>query len=85
MKALHVLAATFALPLLLSAGRASAVTHKEKLATCEFGAKDQKLTGAKRKHFIARCMANENYTPRAKAAAMKPATPPADTATPPKQ
>jgi len=77
MKALHLLAAAVALPLLLSAGAAGAVTNKEKLATCEFGAKDQKLTGAKRKHFIARCMANENYTPKAKAAAMKSAAPPA--------
>ena len=77
MKALHVLAATFALPLLLSAGRASAVTHKEKLATCEFGAKDQKLTGAKRKAFINRCMANRND------ARGKPMTAPAAASVPP--
>jgi hypothetical protein len=65
MKALRLFAAATALPLLLLPGPALAVSHKEKLATCDFGAKDQKLTGAKRKHFIARCMANENYKPKA--------------------
>jgi len=44
---------------LLLATPALAITAKEKRATCEFGATDQKLTGAKRKTFIARCMAPE--------------------------
>ena len=61
------------LPLLLLASPASAVTAKQKLETCTFGANDQKLTGAKRKHFIARCMANENYKPKTTAMTPKPA------------
>ncbi len=38
---------------------ALALTKQEKMETCKFGAADQKLTGAKQKAFIARCMANE--------------------------
>jgi hypothetical protein len=38
---------------------ALAITAKEKRETCRFGATDQKLTGAKQKAFIAKCMANE--------------------------
>jgi len=38
---------------------AHALTKQEKMETCKFGAEDQKLTGAKQKAFIARCMANE--------------------------
>jgi hypothetical protein len=38
---------------------AHALTKQEKMETCKFGAADQKLTGAKQKAFIARCMANE--------------------------
>jgi len=38
---------------------AFAITAKEKRVTCQFGAADQKLAGAKQKAFIARCMANE--------------------------
>jgi hypothetical protein len=37
-----------------------AVTPKEKLATCQFGANDQKLAGAQRTKFIRDCMANRN-------------------------
>jgi hypothetical protein len=37
-----------------------AVTPKEKLATCQFGADDQKLAGAQRTKFIKDCMANRN-------------------------
>jgi hypothetical protein len=36
-----------------------AITAQEKMATCKFGADDQKLAGAARKTFIARCMADE--------------------------
>jgi len=36
-----------------------ALTAQEKMTTCKFGADSQKLTGAKRKTFIARCMADE--------------------------
>jgi len=37
-----------------------AVTPKEKMATCKFGADDQKLAGAQRTKFIKDCMANRN-------------------------
>lgn len=36
-----------------------AVTAKEKMKTCEFGAKEQKLAGKARSTFIKKCMANE--------------------------
>ena len=37
-----------------------AVTAKEKMATCKFGADDQKLAGAARTKFMKNCMANKN-------------------------
>jgi len=37
-----------------------AVTAKEKMATCKFGAEDQKLAGAARAKFMKNCMANKN-------------------------
>ena len=37
-----------------------AVTAKEKMATCKFGADDQKLAGAARAKFMKNCMANKN-------------------------
>jgi hypothetical protein len=37
-----------------------AVTPKEKLATCKFGADDQKLAGAQRTKFIKDCMSTRN-------------------------
>ena len=48
---------------------AFAATSKQKMETCTFGADDQKLTGAKRKAFMAKCMSNKD-SPRG-----KPATP----------
>jgi hypothetical protein len=33
---------------------------QDKKGTCEFGADDQKLKGAERKKFMARCMAKED-------------------------
>ncbi len=48
------------IPLLLVATPASALTAQQKMETCKFGADDQKLTGAKRKAFLSRCMANED-------------------------
>ena len=65
------------LPLLLLATPASAISYKQKMETCKFGADDQKLTGAKRNAFIKKCMGKGNYQPQArkdakkKAAAMK--------------
>jgi psiF repeat len=48
------------LPLLLLASPASALTAAQKMETCKFGADDQKLDGAKRKAFIAKCMSNKD-------------------------
>ena len=39
---------------------AFAVTAKEKMATCKFGADDQKLAGAARNAFMKKCMSNQN-------------------------
>ncbi len=44
---------------------AFAITAKEKMDTCKFGAADQKLTGKKEQDFIKKCMADE---PAAKSA-----------------
>jgi len=48
------------LPFLLLAMPASAATQAQKMETCKFGADDQKLDGAKRKAFMAKCMSNKN-------------------------
>ena len=53
----YVLAAAV-LALVAVGAPALAVTAKEKMETCKFGADDQKLTGAARKKFLSRCMAN---------------------------
>jgi len=45
--------------LVLAATPASALTPQQKMETCKFGADDQKLTGAARKAFITKCMADE--------------------------
>jgi hypothetical protein len=37
-----------------------ALTSKQKMETCKFGADNQKLTGAARKSFMAKCMSNED-------------------------
>ncbi len=57
-------------PLLLLATPATALTAAQKMETCKFGADDQKLEGAKRKTFLAKCMANKNDK---RGSAMKPA------------
>ena len=59
------------LPILLLATPASAITKDERMATCKFGADNDKLTGKKRDTFIKRCMANANYEPAARKDAMK--------------
>ncbi len=59
MKIVLSLAAAVAVPLLL-ANPAAAITAKQKMDTCKFGADDQKLTGAKRSAFLKNCMANRN-------------------------
>jgi hypothetical protein len=52
-----------------------AVTAKEKMATCKFGADDQKLAGAARAKFMKNCMANKN-DPRGGAGAAGGVPPP---------
>lgn len=47
------------------AAPAMAATAQQKKETCEFGADDQKLTGAARKKFMANCMSNRD-SPRGK-------------------
>ena len=49
----------------LSASPALAATAEQKLETCNFGADEQKLTGAKRKSFMAKCTSNAD-SPRGK-------------------
>lgn len=44
---------------------------QDKKGTCEFGADDQKLKGAERKKFIARCMAKEDAPAKKKPKAKK--------------
>ncbi len=71
---LKILGAISLLPLLLLASPASAATNEQKMETCKFGADDQKLDGAKRKAFMAKCMANRNDKrgPMGKPTAKKP-------------
>jgi hypothetical protein len=66
---------------------ALAITAKEKMETCKFGADDQKLKAAKRTAFIKRCMAEEKQDAAPKpvsapkpSAAPKPGTPPKSSA-----
>jgi hypothetical protein len=68
------LASLLLLPPLLLATPAAAVTAKQKMDTCKFGADDQKLTGTKRNAFIKKCMGKGNYEPpeRKKLTAQKP-------------
>ena len=81
-----IAASAFALSfaMLLPNAPAFAITKAQKLKTCEFGADHPegggaKLVGAKRKHFIDRCMSNKNDprgpavgTPGARSAAGEP-------------
>jgi hypothetical protein len=52
-----------------------AVSAKDKMATCKFGAADQKLAGKARTAFMAKCMANKN-DPRGGAAGAAGGAPP---------
>jgi hypothetical protein len=49
-----------ALIVLVPASPCFAVDAKQKMATCKFGADDQKLQGAARNAFLKKCMANRN-------------------------
>jgi hypothetical protein len=61
----YVFVAGIILAVTLPAGAAFAISAKEKMATCKFGADDQKLTGAARAAFIRKCMSHKN-DPRGK-------------------
>jgi hypothetical protein len=50
----------------------SALSAKDKMKTCQFGADDQKLVGTARKTFISRCMTNRN-DPRGPSSGQAPA------------
>ncbi|MEJ2626315.1 MAG: PsiF family protein [Pseudolabrys sp.] len=64
-RTLGLLVMGLALPLLLQATPASALTYKQKMETCRIGAKAEKLTGAKRTAFIRHCMAKGKPLKRA--------------------
>jgi hypothetical protein len=49
-----------ALIVLVPTGPSFAVDAKQKMATCKFGADDQKLQGAARNAFLKKCMANRD-------------------------
>jgi len=65
------------LAVLLPVTPSFAVTAKEKMATCKFGADDQKLTGAARSKFIKKCMLNKDEPRGAPMAPPSGAPPPA--------
>jgi hypothetical protein len=58
---------TVILPTTSSFAFAVAVAAKDKMATCKFGADDQKLQGAARSAFMKKCMSNKD-DPRGSAA-----------------
>lgn len=65
-----VIAAT--LIAVLPSAPAFAISEKDKMATCKFGADDQKLQGAARTKFMKNCMANRD-DPRGPGAGGAPA------------
>src|SRR5580704_4789908 len=70
LRPIFIAQSIFVATVLLSAP-SFAVTAKEKMATCKFGADDQKLAGAARAKFMKNCMANKN-DPRGGAGAAGP-------------
>ena len=54
-----------AVMLTAAAAPASEVTPAAKMETCKFGADADNLTGAKRKKFLSRCMANTDESAKA--------------------
>jgi hypothetical protein len=63
------------LAVMLGGAPSFALTAKDKMATCKFGADDQKLKGAARKTFMKKCMANKD-DPRGPPMAPPPSAPP---------
>jgi hypothetical protein len=68
---LRCLIATAMFAVMLTGAPAFAVTSKDKMATCKFGADDQKLEGLPRKAFMKNCMSNKD-DPRGSPAGMPP-------------
>ncbi len=68
------------LAIMLPATPSFALTPKQKMETCKFGADDQKLQGKARNAFMKKCMANKD-DPRGAAVGATP--PPAAGGTPP--
>jgi hypothetical protein len=54
------LAASFLAASFMATPAAEAATSKQKMATCKFGADEQKLAGAARKSFMAKCTSNKD-------------------------
>jgi len=73
--ALIVLATGTLLAATLLSAPTLAVTAKDKMATCKFGADDQKLKGAARTKFMKSCMSTKN-DPRGMATPDTPPSPP---------
>ncbi len=63
------------LAIILPSAPCLALTAKEKMVTCKFGADNQKLKGAARSAFIKRCMSNKN-DPRGPVEPAAPGAPP---------
>jgi hypothetical protein len=59
------------LAVMLPSAPSFAVTPKDKMATCKFGADDQKIQGAERNAFMKKCMSNKD-DPRGPGAAAAP-------------
>ena len=57
---LRYLIAPAVLAVMLAGVPAVAATSKDKMATCKFGADDQKLQGAARNAFMKKCMSNQD-------------------------
>jgi hypothetical protein len=68
---LRYLIATAMFAAMLADGPAFAVTSKDKMATCKFGADDQKLEGPTRKAFMKNCMSTKD-DPRGSPVGMPP-------------
>jgi len=68
------------LAVMLPSAQSFALTTKDKMATCKFGADDQKLQGTARNSFMKKCMSNKDEPRGAAAAPAAPPPPP-----PPKQ
>jgi hypothetical protein len=71
---LRYLSAAGVLALIVVGAPAAAITPQEKMETCKFGADNQKLTGAKRKRFLSRCMADTDGPTRKTSAPQKQGT-----------